>query len=75
MEAPPAVSAALYRAAARVHTGVRTEWIFDKRSLPLLGERTVILEDSAWGKSGKPVTTVAIVARGVTDRTGQKPQP
>lgn len=72
VEAPPGVSAALYRAAARipdvvlvpeatdaagrpgvaiarVHNGERTEWIFDRQSLRLLGERTVTLKDSAWG--------------------------
>ncbi|MFF3862637.1 CU044_5270 family protein [Streptomyces sp. NPDC002209] len=96
VEAPPGVSAALYRAAARipgvilvpeatdaagrtgvaiarVHKGERTEWIFDKGSLRLLGERTVLLKDSAWGKAGTPVTSVAIVGRGVVDRAGQTP--
>ncbi|MFB0630500.1 CU044_5270 family protein [Streptomyces sp. AB3(2024)] len=98
MEAPPGVSAALYRAAARipgvvflpevrdgagrsgvavarVHDGERTEWIFDKDSLRLLGERTVLLEDSAWGKAGDTVTSVAVIGRGVTDRAGQAPRP
>ncbi|MEU3776318.1 CU044_5270 family protein [Streptomyces sp. NPDC032472] len=93
VEAPPGVSAALYRAAARipgvvlvpeatdavgrtgvaiarVHKGERTEWIFDKESMRLLGERTVLLKDSAWGKAGTPVTSVAIVARGVVDEAG-----
>ncbi|WP_405448960.1 CU044_5270 family protein [Streptomyces erythrochromogenes] len=97
VEAPPGVSAALYRAAARipgvvlvpeatdaagrtgvavarVHEGERTEWIFDKGSLRLLGERTVLLKDSAWGKAGTPVTSVAIVGRGVADRAGQAPK-
>ncbi|GAA0297993.1 hypothetical protein GCM10010302_40810 [Streptomyces polychromogenes] len=97
MEAPPGVSAALYRAAARipgvvlvpeatdaagrsgiavarVHQGERTEWIFDKNSLRLLGERTVTLKDSAWGKAGTAVTSVAIVSRGITDKAGQAPK-
>ncbi|WP_330331009.1 CU044_5270 family protein [Streptomyces sp. NBC_00536] len=96
VEAPPGVSAALYRAAARipgvvlvpqatdaigrpgvavarVHNGERTEWIFDTVSMRLLGERTVLLKDSAWGKAGAPVTSVAIVARGVVDKAGQVP--
>ncbi|MGE7384776.1 CU044_5270 family protein [Streptomyces sp. NPDC004126] len=96
MEAPPGVSAALYRAAARipgvvlvpeatdaagrtgvavarVHDGERTEWIFDRSSLRLLGERTVLLEDSAWGKAGTAVTSVAVVGRGVSDRAGETP--
>ncbi|MFF1560681.1 CU044_5270 family protein [Streptomyces sp. NPDC058279] len=98
VEAPPGVSAALYRAAsripgvilvpeatdaagrtgvavARVHNGERTEWIFDKDSLRLLGERTVLLKDSAWGKAGTPVTSVAIVGRGIVDTAGQTPNP
>ncbi|MFF4647062.1 CU044_5270 family protein [Streptomyces sp. NPDC001389] len=98
VEAPPGVSAALYRAAARipgvvlvpeatdaaerpgvaiarVHNGERTEWIFDKSSLRLLGERTVTLKDSAWGKAGTAVTSVAIISRGVTDTAGQVPKP
>ncbi|MFF3014872.1 CU044_5270 family protein [Streptomyces sp. NPDC057939] len=95
-EAPPGVSAALYRAAARipgvvlipeatdaagrhgvavarVHKGERTEWIFDEQSLRLLGERTVLLKDSSWGKAGTAVTSVAIVGRGVTDVAGAVP--
>lgn len=61
-------------AVARVHKGERTEWIFDRESLQLLGARTVVLEDSAWGKAGTAVTSVAIVARGVTDRPEQLPR-
>ncbi|MCY0947751.1 MULTISPECIES: CU044_5270 family protein [Streptomyces] len=96
VETPPGLSAALYRAAARipgvvvvpeasdaagrtgvavarVHDGERTEWIFDKESLRLLGSREVVLEDNSWGKAGTVVTSVAVVARGVTDRPGQLP--
>ncbi|MDJ0383510.1 CU044_5270 family protein [Streptomyces sp. G-G2] len=96
VEPPPGVSAALYRAAARIpgvvlvpevtdavgragvavariHHGERTEWIFDTNSMRLLGERTVLLKDSAWGKAGTPVTSTAIVARGVVDEAGQVP--
>ncbi|RPF25427.1 hypothetical protein EDD96_6948 [Streptomyces sp. Ag109_G2-6] len=60
-------------AIARVHNGERTEWIFDKNSLRLLGERTVTLKDSAWGKAGTAVTSVAIISRNVTDNAGQAP--
>ncbi|MEU3313806.1 CU044_5270 family protein [Streptomyces sp. NPDC006662] len=97
VEAPPGVSAALYRAAARIpgvvlipdatdaagrpgvaiarlHNGERTEWIFDKTNLRLLGERTVTIKDSAWGKAGTPVTSVAILSRGVTDKAGEAPK-
>lgn len=95
-QAPPGVSAALYRAAARipgvvfvpeatdaagrtgvavarVHKGERTEWIFDKDSLRLLGERTVLLKNSAWGKEGDAVTSVAIIATAVVDEPGREP--
>ncbi|MFD3721466.1 CU044_5270 family protein [Streptomyces sp. NPDC058674] len=98
IEAPPGLSAALYRVAARipgvvlvpeakdaagrsgvavarVHRGERTEWIFDKESLRLLGARTVVLEDGDWGAAGTAVTSVAIIARGVTDRPEQVPKP
>ncbi|MFE5808896.1 CU044_5270 family protein [Streptomyces sp. NPDC056491] len=96
-QAPPGLSAALYRAAARipgvvlvpdskdavgrtgvavarVHDNERTEWIFDKQTMRLLGERTIALGDSDWGKAGTAVTSVAIVAQGITDRPGQLPQ-
>ncbi|MER5732867.1 CU044_5270 family protein [Streptomyces sp. NPDC002138] len=94
--APPGVSAALYRAAARipgvvlvpgatdaagregvavarVHNGERTEWIFDKDTTHLLGERTVLLKDSAWGTAGTTVSSTAMIARGVTDEAGRTP--
>ncbi len=97
VQAPPGLSAALYRAAARipgvvlvpeakdaagrtgvavarVHKDERTEWIFDKQSMRLLGSRTVVLKDSAWGKAGETVSTRAIVAQGVADRSGQLPR-
>ncbi|MFD5558687.1 CU044_5270 family protein [Streptomyces sp. NPDC127068] len=91
--APPRLTAALYRAAARipgvvtvphavdaagrsgvavarVHDGERTEWIFDKRTMRLLGERTVLLEDNSWGEAGDAVTSVAVVEGGVVRRAG-----
>ncbi|MFI1012290.1 CU044_5270 family protein [Streptomyces sp. NPDC020965] len=92
--APPATTAALYRAAAlipgvvtvpdavdatgrhgtavaRVHDGERTEWIFDKSTVRLLGERTVLTKDNAWGKAGTVVTSVALMTSGIVDRAGQ----
>ncbi|MFF0392226.1 CU044_5270 family protein [Kitasatospora sp. NPDC004615] len=60
-------------AVARVHGGERNEWIFDKQSLRLLGERTILLKDGPWGKAGDEVTSIAIVARGVADDPGQTP--
>ncbi|MGW5676120.1 CU044_5270 family protein [Streptomyces sp. NPDC003860] len=94
--APPATTAALYRAAARipgvvvvpdavdaagrrgvavarVHDGERIEWIFDKSTARLLGERTVLLKDNAWGKAGTAVTSVAVMSSGIVDEAGQVP--
>ncbi|MFJ9891669.1 CU044_5270 family protein [Streptomyces sp. NPDC091287] len=93
-EAPPDITAALYRAAAlipgvdvvcdavdavgrhgvavaRTHDGERTEWIFDESTVRFLGERTVLLEDSAWGKAGTVVTSVALIQSGIVDEAGQ----
>ncbi|MGW1882285.1 CU044_5270 family protein [Streptomyces sp. NPDC001970] len=61
-------------AVAREHDGERTEWIFDEKTLQLLGERTVLLEDSAWGKAGTAVTSTAVLDRGIVDRPGQTPR-
>ncbi|MFD8482407.1 CU044_5270 family protein [Kitasatospora sp. NPDC059673] len=58
-------------AVARVHGGERNEWIFDKQSLRLLGERTVLLKDGPWGRAGDEVASVAILARDVVDAPGQ----
>ncbi|MFF8840945.1 CU044_5270 family protein [Streptomyces sp. NPDC015130] len=92
--APPKVSAALYKAAARipgvtvvedtvdaagrhgvavarVHAGIRTEWIFDRKSLEFLGERGVMVEDTPWGKVGQVTATTAVHSRGITDTAGE----
>ncbi|MFI1825131.1 CU044_5270 family protein [Streptomyces sp. NPDC020412] len=94
--APPATTAALYRAAARipgvvvvpdavdaagrrgvavarVHDGERIEWIFDRSTTRLLGARTVLLEDNAWGTAGTAVTSVAVMRSGIVDEAGQVP--
>ncbi|MFE0771647.1 CU044_5270 family protein [Streptomyces sp. NPDC058861] len=73
--APDAVDAAGRRgvAVARVHDGERTEWIFDARTNRLLGERTVLLKDNAWGKAGTVVTSVALVSSGVATEAGRTP--
>ncbi|MDV5143010.1 CU044_5270 family protein [Streptomyces sp. SBC-4] len=60
-------------AVARVHAGERTEWIFDRRTLDFLGERGVMVEDTAWGKAGQVTATTAVLSRGVTDKTGENP--
>ncbi|MFD8013610.1 CU044_5270 family protein [Streptomyces sp. NPDC058955] len=73
--APDAVDAAGRRgvAVARTHAGERKEWILDENTSRLLGERTVLLADSAWGKAGTVVSSVAIVASGIVDDAGQTP--
>ncbi|MGW8486909.1 hypothetical protein [Streptomyces sp. NPDC055886] len=60
-------------AVARTSGGERTEWIFDKSTARLLGERTVLVEDNAWGKAGTVVTSVALVDSGIVDEAGQMP--
>ena len=93
---PPATTAALYRAAARIpgvvvvpdtvdaagrrgvavarmHDGERSEWIFDRTTVRLLGARTVLLEDSAWGRAGTVVGSIAITGSGITETAGQAP--
>ncbi|WP_435804348.1 hypothetical protein [Streptomyces hirsutus] len=57
-------------AVARTHDGERTEWIFDKSTARLLGERTVLLEDNAWGKAGTVVTSVALIGSGIAAPRG-----
>jgi hypothetical protein len=96
MPAPPQVSAALYRAAARIpgvtivpgavdaagrkgiavardQHGTRTEWIFNKTTLRLLGTRGVLLKNGPWAKAGTTVTSTAILDRGIVDKAGDTP--
>lgn len=72
---PDAVDAAGRKgvAVARTHEGERTEWIFDKSTARLLGERTVLVEDNAWGKAGTVVTSVAVINSGIVDEAGRTP--
>ncbi|MFD7858188.1 CU044_5270 family protein [Streptomyces microflavus] len=58
-------------AVARTHDGERIEWIFDESTVRLLGERTVLVEDNAWGKAGTVVTSVALIDSGIVDEAGQ----
>ncbi|MFV2116961.1 CU044_5270 family protein [Streptomyces sp. Act-28] len=73
--APDAVDAAGRRgvAVARVHDDERTEWIFDASTGRLLGERTVLIKDNAWGKAGTVVTSIALVNSGIVTEAGQAP--
>ncbi|GGQ50011.1 CU044_5270 family protein [Streptomyces mutabilis] len=60
-------------AVARTHDGERTEWIFDRSTARLLGERTVLVVDNAWGEAGTVVTSVAVIDSGIVDEAGQTP--
>lgn len=60
-------------AVARVHAGVRTEWIFDKHTLEFLGERSVVVKNPSLGKAGQVISTTAVLSRSVTDKPGQTP--
>ncbi|OKJ49588.1 hypothetical protein AMK27_36065 [Streptomyces sp. CB02009] len=95
--APPQVSAALYKAAAKIPgvsvvpdavdavgrhgiavaflraDGERTEWIFDKKTLDFLGERSVVVKDTDWAKKGQVTSTDALLRRGIVDKPGQLP--
>jgi hypothetical protein len=61
-------------AVARTHNGERTEWIFDKSTARLLGERTVLVKDTAWGKAGTVVSSLALIDSGIVDEAGQTPE-
>ncbi|MFJ5657395.1 hypothetical protein ACIQD5_29195 [Streptomyces microflavus] len=56
---------------ARTHDGERIEWIFDESTVRLLDERTVLVEDNAWGKAGTVATSVALIDSGIVDEAGQ----
>ncbi|WP_437114546.1 hypothetical protein [Streptomyces glaucescens] len=60
-------------AVARTHDGERTEWIFDRSTARLLGERTVLVDDNAWGEAGPVVASVAVIDSGIVDKAGQAP--
>ncbi|MFF4650517.1 CU044_5270 family protein [Streptomyces sp. NPDC001380] len=73
---PDAVDAAGRHGTAvvRDHGGERTEWIFDRGSLRLLGEREVLLRDGPWGSAGTAVTSTAVLGQGIADRPGELPR-
>ncbi|MFE2558124.1 CU044_5270 family protein [Streptomyces sp. NPDC059352] len=61
-------------AVARVHDdGIRTEWIFDRKTLEFLGERGVMVKDTPWAKAGQVTATTAVLTRGITDKPGETP--
>ncbi|MFF3404549.1 CU044_5270 family protein, partial [Streptomyces sp. NPDC002659] len=54
-------------AVARVHDGERTEWIFDKKTMEFLGERSVMVKDTPWAKAGQVTGTTAVLTRTIAD--------
>ncbi|WP_431042867.1 CU044_5270 family protein [Streptomyces sp. P1-3] len=96
---PPKVSAALYRAAAKIpgvvvvpdavdatgrhgvgvaridsSGGTRDEWIFDKKTMEYLGERSVATSDAFNAEPGQVLGTTAVLERAVVDKAGQLPR-
>jgi hypothetical protein len=57
------------------NTGERTEWIFDKKSLRLLGERIVVVDPGPGSefKAGTVTFTSAITRRAVVDGMKETP--
>ncbi|WP_372407339.1 CU044_5270 family protein [Streptomyces luteireticuli] len=53
--------------------GQRTEWVFDKKTLTYLGQRTYLTRTDEWGEAGTLVHATAILERAVVDRARQIP--
>ncbi|TDT95381.1 hypothetical protein EDD99_7209 [Streptomyces sp. 846.5] len=51
--------------------GVRTEWIFDKKTLSYLGEREVQVADTKEIKPGTVLGYTAVITRAVVDQAGR----
>ncbi|MFJ6987576.1 MULTISPECIES: CU044_5270 family protein [unclassified Streptomyces] len=51
----------------------RTEWIFNRKTLVYLGERSVFTKDTWRGKAGALAGISAVLERAVVDRKGQTP--
>jgi hypothetical protein len=62
-------------AVARVDLGERSEWIFDKRTLKYLGQRSYLVENSKEGPKGMLTATTAVLVRGISDTAGGKVTP
>jgi hypothetical protein len=55
--------------------GVRTEWIFDKKTLSYLGEREVQVTDTKEIKPGTVLGYTAVITRAVVDQAGRTSWP
>ncbi|MEV5475231.1 CU044_5270 family protein [Streptomyces sp. NPDC003631] len=54
-------------------SGTRTEWIFDKDDLALLGTRSYLIKDTSYGKKGTLLSSSAVLEHAVVDKAGQEP--
>ncbi|MFI0239889.1 CU044_5270 family protein [Streptomyces sp. NPDC016845] len=53
--------------------GTRTEWVFDKKDLHLLGSRTYLIRDTRYGEAGTLMSGEAVLAQAVVDKAGETP--
>ncbi|MFJ5774239.1 CU044_5270 family protein [Streptomyces sp. NPDC093094] len=60
---------------ARVDTryGVRTEWVFDADDYTFLGSRSVLTEDTSYGRTGTLLSGSAVLEHAVVDEAGLRP--
>lgn len=54
-------------------SGTRTEWVFDKDGLALLGTRSYLIKDTSYGKKGTLLSSSAELEHAVVDTAGQEP--
>lgn len=54
-------------------SGTRTEWVFDKDGLALLGTRSYLIKDTSYGKKGTLLSSSAELEHAVVDKAGQEP--
>ncbi|MET8636285.1 CU044_5270 family protein [Streptomyces sp. NPDC057746] len=54
-------------------SGTRTEWVFDKDGLALLGTRSYLIKDTSYGKKGTLLSSTAELEHAVVDKAGQEP--
>ncbi|MEU4622710.1 CU044_5270 family protein [Actinoplanes sp. NPDC023801] len=60
-------------AVARTEQSRRREWIFDRATGQYLGERSYLVEDTEYGRTGMLLSTTAETTRAVVGRIGTRP--
>ncbi|MFE5797698.1 CU044_5270 family protein [Streptomyces sp. NPDC056503] len=60
-------------AVARTAGGERTQWVFDRSTSAFLGERTVLVSDSATGRAGTVLSETAVLTGGGGGGAGRRP--